>query len=105
MSEIRLNEARGGAAVAARVGDVVTLHLGENPSTGYRWVLATSGPLRVVADDFEAGAAGSAGAAGQRRFTLLAEAAGLARRDAQLRRSWDAPGQAQQRWQASLNIV
>ena len=97
-----LGEADANSTHTVRVGEELVLRLSENPTTGYAWEIAQSGPgvLRVVANGFEQGgspgAAAMPGAGGQRVVRLVANGAGTVRLSAVQKRPWDAPGVAQQ---------
>ena len=97
-----LDEADANSTRTVRVGEELVLRLSENPTTGYAWEIGQTGPgvLRVVANSFEPGgspgAAPMPGAGGRRVVRLVADRAGTVRLHAEQRRSWDAPGVAQQ---------
>src|SRR5262245_21975440 len=57
-----LSEQDFGRTVNVRMGEVVTVRLQENPTTGYRWAVETASGLEQTGDHFEAG--GAVGAAG-----------------------------------------
>lgn len=61
-----LNEQDSGRTIEMKVGNVVTVRLKENPTTGYRWTVETASGLEQISDQFEAGVA--IGAAGVRVF-------------------------------------
>ena len=85
MSEHLLTSAHNGSTVSTGVGDAITLHLSERPTTGYRWHFDVPAGLKVVDDDFAM--AGSApGAGGQRSLRLNAAKAGRYALSAALRR-------------------
>ena len=44
MTERTITEGDDGATIAAALGDVIELHLEENPTTGYRWTREDLGP-------------------------------------------------------------
>lgn len=61
-----LNEQDSGRTIDIKVGNVFTVRLKENPTTGYRWTVETASGLEQIGDHFEAGVA--IGAAGVRVF-------------------------------------
>jgi predicted secreted protein len=56
-----------GRTVEAKARSIVTVCLKENPTTGYRWKVETSGGLELISDSFEKGG-DAIGAAGIRVF-------------------------------------
>jgi inhibitor of cysteine peptidase len=85
-------EADDGRSVAAAVGDVLTVRLSENPSTGYSWEPTYSGGLEPGDDEFVAPSAspGLVGAAGTRSFSFVVSAAGTQSFAAAYERPWEA---------------
>lgn len=97
-SDLLLTEADDGRELEAASGDVISIRLPENPTTGFRW--AASGPLGesivLQSDQFSPG--GSApGAAGERLLRYRAVAPGRSEVELALRRGWEPPGSAQRR--------
>ena len=88
MAEIVVAQVQSGGRTSATVGDLVVLRLSENPTTGYRWEVRTSGGLTQVGDDFVA-ASNAPGAGGERHLRFLVQTPGLSHIDASLRRSWE----------------
>ena len=56
-----LSEQDRGRTVEVGAGGLVTVRLKENPTTGYRWQLASAGGLELANDRFEPGNAIGAG--------------------------------------------
>ena len=81
MADIVITEADLGREVAARVGDAVVVQLPENPTTGFRWALASpqGDVLDLAHDDFQASAQTGVGAGGMRLFRFGAKRAGNGR--------------------------
>jgi inhibitor of cysteine peptidase len=92
MADIVITEADRGREVEARVGDVLVVQLPENPTTGFRWALASpdSKVLGLARDDFQRSARGGVGAGGLRVFRIAAKHAGSARIELKLARAWEA---------------
>ena len=63
-----LNEQDSGSIINMKVGNVVTVRLKENPTTGYRWTVETASGLEQIGDNFEVEAGGAIGAGGIRVF-------------------------------------
>jgi predicted secreted protein len=87
-----LTEQDNGRTVEIGVGSLITLHLKENPTTGYRWQLESSGGLEMVGDRFALG--GAMGAAGTRVFEFRAGRAGAHVIRLKNRREWENQGAA-----------
>jgi len=68
------------------------IELPENPSTGYRWYLAGSGPALVLTRDRFDAPVGAPGKGGSRHWTFRAVQAGKAEIRAVYRRSWASEG-------------
>jgi len=59
---ITLDERDSGRRIEASVGDVISVRLHENPTTGYRWAVETSAGLELTENSFQnSGVAGAAG--------------------------------------------
>ena len=88
--DVELGIADAGTSRSVSVGDLVSVRLPENPTTGYRWQ-PDSEPddvgLKVVDDRFE-GAELPRGAGGDRVLVFEAVGAGSARLHLGKRRSW-----------------
>lgn len=70
-----LTKEDSGRTVKLAPGGVVTIRLPENPTTGYRWAIASDGGLEAVSDDFETGGPGL-GSGGERIFKFRVPKAG-----------------------------
>ncbi len=68
---IILSEKDEGRTVEVSAGSIITVRLIENPTTGYRWKVESSGTMELVGDSFE-GTGGAIGAAGARVFRFRA---------------------------------
>src|ERR1700731_2459674 len=90
MADILITEGHNGAAVSAKVGDMLTIQLPENPTTGYRWtVMADFGSLTLKEDEFEPAGQSNIGGGGLRRWRFAAERAGGSQVEFQLTRTWE----------------
>jgi inhibitor of cysteine peptidase len=84
-----LGPADAGTHRSARVGDRAEVRLPENPTTGYRWQIASDDSrLRLVDDRFE-GAQAPRGAGGVRVLVFEAVQAGSASLRLTKSRSWE----------------
>ncbi len=79
-----------GTTVKLSRGDSVTVVLGENPTTGYRWHCSVEpvGALSLEADEYESQGA-SPGAGGEHRFHFSATANGAFRMECRRSRGQD----------------
>ena len=92
-------------AVTVRAGDRITLHLSENPSTGFRWSVAIRGEAVVVrCSEPRAADSGLPGAAGQRVIVLDAVHEGRATAEFALARSWE-PDTPADTWQLESEVA
>lgn len=90
MAAIDISEAENNRTIAAKQGDLVAVHLDENPMTGYQWTVQVEPPdaWRVVSSSFSPATAGRAGAGGTRTWLPQAVGPGKARLVFDLRRGW-----------------
>lgn len=92
-------------SVDAAVGDMITLRLPENPTTGYRWELTVSDRSVITRADDEYLSGGEAsGSGGVHRFELQAHSAGTARVALQLRRAWEPEDMAAQQFSITVHV-
>lgn len=89
MAQYTLGDSQDGTTLSLRVGDVVVLRLAENPTTGYRWEIATTQGFELEADDYAGAPGGPPGSGGERALRFKAVAAGGGRIEAALRRNWE----------------
>ena len=91
MAAIVVTEADLGRQVTARVGDAVVVQLPENPTTGFRWALASpqGDVLDLVHDDFQTSVRAGVGAGGLRVFHFGATREGSGRIELKLARAWE----------------
>jgi inhibitor of cysteine peptidase len=84
-----IDQTRNNDSVEIAIGDSIRVQLSENPTTGYRWRLLTSGApaLRLIRDDFERSASGPGGG-GTRCWIFAAQCPGTAALGMELQRSW-----------------
>ena len=97
-----LSEQDAGRTVEMKVGDVVTIRLQENPTTGYRWAVETAGGLEQVGDRFDPGDA--IGAAGIRSFEFRPPHTGTYELRMKHWRAWEGEGSVLNRFSAKINV-
>ena len=90
MAAIELSESDSGRTIGAKRGDLIAVHLDENPMTGYQWTarLPSADAWRLVRTEFSPGLAGRVGAGGSRTWLLEAVGVGTAHIVFDLRRGW-----------------
>lgn len=91
MSTRTLVESDDGTCIPAKVGDVIEIHLAENPTTGYRWAFEEVGSgVRVERDEFHlSGTPLVPGAGGVHEWRLKTETAGHQTVRLRLWRDWE----------------
>ena len=106
MSSHLVTQADDGKTIEVRQGDLVTLRLPENPTTGYRWSLDEHDALALEPAEkpkFEP-ASPAIGAGGIRTFTFLAKTVGESSLALSLRRSWERPTSGQKTFSVKIRI-
>jgi len=100
-----LTEADQGRELEAASGDVITVRLRENPTTGFRWAQVDQPGASLVLQSDEFSVGGTApGAGGERILRYRAVAPGRSEIDLALRRGWEPPDQAQRRVGFSVKV-
>ena len=85
-----IGKEHSGSELNLEVGESLELRLPENPTTGYRWQLRSSGsPVLELMEDSPSPAGEAVGAGRVRRWVFRAAQAGLARLELEQRRSWE----------------
>jgi inhibitor of cysteine peptidase len=86
---VNLTQDDSGGIRSVQVGEQITVALGENPTTGYRWQAEVdSSRLQLLADQYE-GPDHPIGAGGIRRLTFAPVEPGTVRLRVVKRRSWE----------------
>lgn len=98
-----LSEQDSGRTVEVAEGDSVTIRLKENPTTGYRWAVETSGGLEWVEDDFELGGP-AVGAAGTRVLLFRATRPGSHTLRLKNWREWEGESSVTDRFEANIVV-
>ncbi len=90
-SSLAVTEEEDGDTLTAAVGDVVTVRLEENPSTGYAWRATASDGLTLTDDRFIAPSVspGLVGAGGTRVLAYEVASGGTQRIEAVYERPWE----------------
>lgn len=106
MSAITLTEADQGKTVTLRPGQSLVVQLAENPTTGFRWVLA-QGNEEIVAlrdSNYVMAAGAGIGGGGQRTFTFEASKPGSVQLQLKLWREWEGESSVLQRFSVTLEV-
>ncbi|MGE5204696.1 MAG: protease inhibitor I42 family protein [Chlamydiota bacterium] len=105
MSRIQISSADNGKSLAVRVGDELAISLPENPTTGYRWQVDSSGSSLILEkDDFALPGKVQMGSGGTRLLTFRAAAAGHASLQLGSRRPWEEDKPALQSFSLSIQV-
>lgn len=86
-----IDQARNGGTVEVKAGEPFRVQLNENPTTGYRWYLASpaDAALRVVEDTFDPAAPDKRGAGGMRHWTFTADRPAVVKLRFERKRAWE----------------
>jgi len=100
-----LTDENDNTTVTARIGDTIEVLLAENPSTGYRWEVATvDGSVLSGGESRFSPTAGGIGAGGTRHMSFRVRAAGTGRIELVHRRSWEPVSAAIQGWSVTVEV-
>ena len=100
-----VTEAQNGSTVAMAVGDVLEIHLPENPTSGYRWALDEVDETRVAAGSPSyRGEDDRPGSGGMATWTLRAKAPGTTRVTLKHWRHWEGDRSVVQRFAVTLHV-
>ncbi len=88
---LQIDKNQSGGEVEVSLGDSFEVRLPENPTTGYRWALHSSGgpSLEIQEDTFEGQGGGDLGAGGVHRWRFRTVQEGTADLVMEYRRSWE----------------
>jgi inhibitor of cysteine peptidase len=104
-SEVTLTEAQSGGSVELRPGQELVVHLGENPTTGYRWSVGPFDEAVLALESSEYAAAGSApGGGGEHIFRFRARAPGTTSLTLGNVRPWEGETSAIGRFEATVRV-
>jgi len=82
------SEKDNGKTLSASPGDSIVLVLPENPSTGYRWEMETTGGIVPVSDSFFPSDTGLIGAPGTHLWRFIVKGSGFQKISGTYRRPW-----------------
>jgi len=100
---VTLSDQDSGRSVDIAKGGTLSVRLQENPTTGYRWAIESSGGLQLAGDEFQPGG-GAVGAAGSRVFHFRASTSGTNNLRLRLWRDWEGDSSVINRFSATVNV-
>lgn len=106
MATTILTGAENGTTVHCRVADEIVVRLPENPTTGFRWQVATiDGPIEAAGDDFELTPPVAIGSGGTREIRFRALNTGIAAFSLVHGQPWEGEGSVDKRFAVSVEIA
>ena len=86
-----VNESQNNATVTLSKGEIITVSLAENPTTGYQWNLTTTSGLNITGDQYTPSdpTGRLVGSGGTHSWDITAIASGDQQISAVYRRSWE----------------
>jgi inhibitor of cysteine peptidase len=106
-SNLTLTQADSGKTIVLKQGQLLILHLDENPTTGYRWSLPQldGKVLQLSKDQFNPASGGAMGAGGQRILTFQAGTPGQVTLALKNQREWERNSDGIAQFNLTLKIV
>jgi inhibitor of cysteine peptidase len=106
MAPVTLTQADNGKSVEIEPGSMVTIRLGENPTTGYRWAVDTAIPdvVTLASSDYVPAQNAGVGGGGERAFIFKATKAGIAPIHLKLWRDWEGDKSITQRFDVTVHV-
>jgi inhibitor of cysteine peptidase len=107
MAIIELSSADNGGTVKVELGGQVTIHLAENPATGYTWAIEQmdEGRLEVLHDEHQQATGGGYGAGGVHTWRLMVCVAGMTHLALKLWREWEGEEGVIERYEVTLEVL
>jgi inhibitor of cysteine peptidase len=106
VSEILILDSQQGQIFTVQTGDVITIRLAENPTTGYRWEISKVDDQLVEfqSSDYVKTSGATVGGGGERTFNFRAKSKGNGQILLRLRRAWEAENQAIKEFTANIQV-
>jgi inhibitor of cysteine peptidase len=106
MTEFPLDKGDRGRQISVRIGDVLSLRLQENPTTGFLWRVEELDERFVVAEDsrFSVSEAGGIGGGGVRVLSFRAKASGTSPLRLALLQAWE-PSSVSERFEITVKVA
>lgn len=98
-----LSEEENGRRIELKAGEVVTVRLKENATTGHRWAVESAGGLDLVDDHYERGG-GATGSAGVRVLLFRSSSAGAHDLRLKNRREWEGDSSIIERFKVTVVV-
>ena len=106
MATITLTRAEHGKSIEAQVGDLITVSLNENPTTGFRWAIDESDDdvVALSSSEYAVTPRSRVGRGGRRVVTFEARKTGTAAIHLKLWRAWEGEESITQRFAVTLRV-
>ena len=106
MAARTLTQADSGKSIVVAPGDLITIRLPENPTTGYRWAVdkADTAAVSLQNEDFTPPAGGGVGAGGEKTVTFEAKKAGSAEITLKRWRDWEGDASITDRFGVTVQV-
>jgi inhibitor of cysteine peptidase len=101
---INAGEADSGRVVAASPGDIITITLPENPSTGYAWDMTATSGLHLISDTFQRPTTKLIGTGGTHIWRYQVAGTGAQSVTARYHRPWVAASQTDKKFSLSVQV-
>ena len=98
-----INEEDNDRTIELGAGDVFSVRLNENATTGYRWTVENAGGLETVADRFERGG-GEIGTGGVRVLQFRSPGSGRHELHLKNRREWEGDSSVLERFNVTIVV-
>lgn len=98
---IEVNDRSNGKTVSLALGQSLVMRLPENPTTGFRWFVASHGAMNLDADDFFPAGSG-VGSGGTRQLQWSAAVPGQSDIALALKRAWESSDAAIDHFQLTV---
>jgi inhibitor of cysteine peptidase len=106
MKQVTITREQLDGVVAVQRGDAIVIELPDQPTTGYRWEIASVDPALVEVEGSEFASSGPGiGAGGIVTWRLRARAAGRTRLELARRRPWERDREPIERFAVTLEIA
>jgi inhibitor of cysteine peptidase len=106
MTTYTLDQADQGGSFEIHPGDLLEIHLAENPTTGFRWAVAAVNEqvLHAQGSTYTPTSGAGVGGSGERVFTFAATTAGVSPLAFKLWRDWLGDASITQRYQVTIVV-
>jgi len=102
---LHLRESDNGTSVRVPLSEEVVLELEENPTTGYRWMIETTGDaVNEIESNYVPSPGAAIGGGGRRAIRFIAAHPGTAEIRAALRRSWEPPERSLKQFTVTIHV-